>query len=83
MSRLVWIPRIFLRGLFFPLGSLPVALRPQPYVLPREAGFGRPEYRQTLFGHPDKMQDPDPVRRGSGQGAFVVACGRKERTSSC
>ncbi|MEX0601563.1 MAG: class I SAM-dependent methyltransferase [Rhodothermales bacterium] len=42
-----------------------------------EAGFVDLTYRQTLFGDPDAMQEPDPVRVGYGDGAFVVIRGRK------
>ena len=36
------------------------------------AGFQRLVYRQTLFGDPAAMAQPDPVREGYGEGAFVV-----------
>ena len=48
-----------------------------------EAGFGGLEYRQTLFAHPDKMQAPDPVRSGAGEGSFVVVRGNKKEARSC
>ncbi len=38
----------------------------------RKAGFGQFEYRQTLFTPLDRMESPDPVRHGHGQGSFVV-----------
>jgi SAM-dependent methyltransferase len=41
------------------------------------AGFTDLECRQTLFGHPDGMQQPDRVESGFGQGAFVVVRGIK------
>ncbi len=47
------------------------------------AGFTGLETRQTLFSHPDRMTRPDPVRPGSGQGAFVVIRGRKPEAAPC
>jgi len=41
------------------------------------AGFIGLACRQTLFGHPDQMEEPDPVKCGLGDGAFVVIRGRK------
>ncbi|MDH5649303.1 MAG: class I SAM-dependent methyltransferase [Gammaproteobacteria bacterium] len=42
-----------------------------------QAGFGEFSLVQTLFTHPDKMKKPDPVKPGSGQGAFVVIRAKK------
>lgn len=47
------------------------------------AGFAGLEYRQTLFAHPDRMQTPDPVRPGSGEGAFVAIRVRKPEQRPC
>ncbi|MGD9780717.1 MAG: methyltransferase domain-containing protein [Kiritimatiellia bacterium] len=47
------------------------------------AGFVDLEYRQTLFAHPDQMQEPDPVRTGFGAGAFVAIRGRKPEPVPC
>ena len=41
------------------------------------AGFQALIFRQTLFGEPSAMQQPDPVREGYGEGAFVVIRGEK------
>ena len=38
----------------------------------RQAGFNVSEVRQTIFLNPDTMINPDPIRKGSGQGVFVV-----------
>lgn len=46
-------------------------------------GFVNLEYRQTLFGHPDRMRTPDSVRTGTGEGSFVVVRAWKPETSSC
>lgn len=48
-----------------------------------DAGFAALEHRQTLFAHPDAMQEPDPVRTGFGEGAFVVVRGRKPENRPC
>ncbi len=42
-----------------------------------QAGFGRFEYRQTLFTPLDRMESPDPVNEGHGRGSFVVVRGIK------
>lgn len=47
------------------------------------AGFVQMEYRQTLFSHPDKMQEAEPVRTGFGEGSFVVVRGRKPEKTTC
>ena len=36
------------------------------------AGFGRMDFRQTLFGNSEAMEALDEVRRGYGEGGFVV-----------
>ena len=36
------------------------------------AGFGDFETRQTLFSMPDTLDEPDPVRDGTGEGSFVA-----------
>lgn len=43
----------------------------------REAGFQILGAHQTLFGDPERMSRPDPVREGYGEGGFVVLCGRR------
>ena len=43
----------------------------------REAGFRIVGAHQTLFGDPERMPRPDPVREGYGEGGFVVLCGRR------
>lgn len=48
----------------------------------RRAGFTDLDARQTLFGDPDAMNDPDPVRPGTGTGGFVVLRGLKPSASS-
>lgn len=48
-----------------------------------DAGFVGLQFRQTLFNHPDRMKDPDPVRVGYGEGSFVVVRGRKPEDHSC
>lgn len=48
-----------------------------------DVGFVALEYRQTLFAHPDAMQVPDPVRTGTGEGAFVVVSGHKPENGPC
>ncbi len=48
-----------------------------------DAGFVNLEYRQTLFHHPDHMPTPDPVRPGTGEGAFVVVRGQKIENPPC
>lgn len=39
------------------------------------AGFTDLDARQTLFGDPEAMDTPDPVRPGTGEGGFVVLRG--------
>lgn len=41
------------------------------------AGFRAPVFRQTIFGGPDTMGQPDPVREGHGEGCFVVVRARR------
>lgn len=36
------------------------------------AGFAVTERRQTIFGDPTTMRQPDPVKDGHGEGAFIV-----------
>lgn len=48
-----------------------------------DAGFVALEYRQTLFAHPDAMQEPDPVRTGTGEGAFIAVRGWKPENPPC
>lgn len=38
----------------------------------RMAGFGAFDMRQTIFSNPDKMNELDPIQKGSGKGLFVV-----------
>ncbi|HUJ18398.1 MAG TPA: class I SAM-dependent methyltransferase [Nitrospirota bacterium] len=40
-----------------------------------QAGFGPFEFRQTLFKALDQMESVDPVKRGQGEGSFVVVRG--------
>jgi hypothetical protein len=40
-------------------------------------GFGDFKVVQTLFNHPSKLTDVEPVLKGYGEGAFVVIAGRK------
>lgn len=44
------------------------------------AGFQALAFRQTLFEDPTAMEQPDPVREGYGEGAFVVIKGEKAAT---
>ncbi|MFB6110005.1 MAG: class I SAM-dependent methyltransferase [Halodesulfurarchaeum sp.] len=37
-----------------------------------QAGFADLETRQTLFSMPDELEEPDPVREGTGEGSFVA-----------
>ena len=37
-----------------------------------EAGFRSFSFRQTIFGNPEEMKGPDPVRDGHGEGCFTV-----------
>jgi SAM-dependent methyltransferase len=37
-----------------------------------QAGFAVRETVQTLTGPPDRLREPEPPRKGSGQGGFVV-----------
>lgn len=39
------------------------------------AGFHDFQRRQTVFTDPDAMDEPDPVRSGTGEGSFVVIRG--------
>lgn len=41
------------------------------------AGFSRLQSWQTLFTHPAALTGPDPARKGTGQGGFVVTAGVK------
>ncbi len=43
-----------------------------------DAGFGKLDFRQTLFSHPGTMRTPDPVRAGVGEGSFIVIRGQKQ-----
>lgn len=43
----------------------------------RRAGFRTHDFRQTIFGDPDGMAGPDPVREGSGEGCFAVVRAEK------
>lgn len=45
--------------------------------LVRRTGFVELATRQTLFGDPETMEEPDPVREGHGEGGFVVLRGLK------
>jgi len=38
----------------------------------KQAGFSRFSFNQTLFGPVDEMHQPDPIKKGSGEGSFVV-----------
>ncbi len=42
-----------------------------------EAGFRNLTFRQTLCENPDKLSEPEPVRKGYGEGSFVVVRGNK------
>lgn len=46
-------------------------------ALMRRAGFTGLTARQTLFGDPEAIKAPDPVREGYGEGGFVVIRGVK------
>jgi len=37
-----------------------------------EAGFRSFSFRQTIFGNPTEMKEPDPVLEGHGEGCFAV-----------
>jgi hypothetical protein len=43
------------------------------------AGYERLDARQTLFAHPDAMSAPDPVKPGTGEGAFIAIRGWKPK----
>lgn len=45
----------------------------------RTAGFSGFEFRQTLFGPLDEIQEPEPVKEGYGEGSFVVIVGYKNQ----
>ncbi|HIE11344.1 MAG TPA: class I SAM-dependent methyltransferase [Kiritimatiellae bacterium] len=45
-------------------------------------GFVNLALCQTLFTHPGRMDRPDPVREGHGQGAFVVIRGQREEADA-
>jgi ubiquinone/menaquinone biosynthesis C-methylase UbiE len=38
----------------------------------KQAGFSRFSFSQTLFGPVDEMREPDLVKKGYGEGSFVV-----------
>ncbi|MDR5657130.1 class I SAM-dependent methyltransferase [Halodesulfurarchaeum sp. HSR-GB] len=40
------------------------------------AGFDHFETRQTIFDLPDQLDEPDPVREGTGEGSFVALSAR-------
>lgn len=42
-----------------------------------QAGFGKFEYRQTIFRNPEEMKETDPAKQGYGEGSFVVVRARK------
>lgn len=46
-------------------------------ALMRRTGFVELTTRQTLFGDPKAMKEPDPVREGHGEGGFVVLRGER------
>jgi hypothetical protein len=41
-------------------------------ALLRDSGFAAPLWAQTVSVSPEQMREPEPVRVGSGRGAFVV-----------
>lgn len=43
----------------------------------RRAGFADLAWAQTVFGSPEEMETPDPVRPGHGRGGFVAVRARK------
>ncbi|PLV56322.1 class I SAM-dependent methyltransferase [Thermotoga sp. SG1] len=45
--------------------------------LMKKAGFEDFRMVQTLFKHPSKLTDVEPVREGHGEGAFVVIRGKR------
>lgn len=44
----------------------------------QQAGFADLETRQTLFSMPEDLDEPDPVREGTGEGSFVALRARIE-----
>ncbi len=44
-----------------------------------QAGFVDFAFRQTLFNPPGDMEEVDPVKKGHGEGSFVVVRGVKEK----
>jgi ubiquinone/menaquinone biosynthesis C-methylase UbiE len=38
----------------------------------KQAGFSMFSFCQTLFSSIDKMHQPDPIKKGYGEGSFVV-----------
>jgi len=38
----------------------------------KQAGFSMFSFSQTLFSPPDEMHAPDPIKKGHGDGSFVV-----------
>jgi len=45
----------------------------------RSHGFGDPRFFQTLRGDPERMQRPEPVEPGHGDGGFVVVAAERGR----
>ena len=38
------------------------------------AGFSVHEFLQTIFGSPEDLSAPEPIKQGFGEGSFVVVC---------
>lgn len=49
----------------------------QVVALLRAHGFGDPIFFQTLRGDPERMERPEPVERGHGDGGFVVVVAQR------
>ncbi|MBN2160361.1 MAG: class I SAM-dependent methyltransferase [Spirochaetes bacterium] len=43
----------------------------------KKAGFGQFSFRQTIFNGGSKIESPQPIKEGYGQGSFVVVRGIK------
>ena len=47
------------------------------YLHLKRTGFHDFYFLQTIFQHPEEMKEPDPVKPGYGEGAFIVIKGIK------
>lgn len=42
------------------------------------AGFTVHEFLQTIFGSPEGLSAPEPIKKGYGEGSFVVVCAQAQ-----